>query len=452
MVERVESVPALRGSQQLAGVPAVTVAAGPPASFSARRDVSSGVLSSRLPSIAELAQLLAAAPHRLMFFAGATAVLTSMLWWTCLLVAGYSGHAFPSAPVPAGWAHAVLTQYGMLPMFIFGFLLTVFPRWMNQPALSRRAYVPVFAGVFGGYLLAHVGLLDRRPLLLAGLAMMLAGWIAALIALGQILWRNRARDRHALSCYAALVLGLCGLAAFFAFTLGASWGYAFVAIKLGTFGLLLPVYFTVCHRMIPFFSAGAAGPGYRSFKPAWSLPMLWLLVLAHVAGELTHRFDLLWLVDVPLSLFFLAHWIGWQPWKCMKPGLLAALYLAFAWLPVAFALFAAQSVIFRLTGDFILGRAPVHALTIGFFGSMLVAMVTRVTQGHSGRPLAMGAIAWLTFVLLQAVVLMRIFAETTAKPAFWLAITAGGWLIAFAPWVLRSLWIVVTPRIDGKAG
>ena len=405
-----------------------------------------------MPSLAELPQLLAAAPHRLMFFAGATAVLTSMLWWTCLLVAGYLGHAFPAAPVPAGWAHAVLTQYGMLSMFIFGFLLTVFPRWMAQRTLSRRAYVPVFAGVFGGYLLAHLGLLDRRPLLLAGLALMLAGWIAALAALGTILWRDRARDRHALSCYVALVFGLCGLAAFFAFALGASWGLAFIAIKFGTFGLLLPIYFTVCHRMIPFFSAGAAGPGYRPIKPAWSLPILWLLSLAHLAGELAHRFDLLWLADVPLTVFFLAHWLAWQPWKCMRPGLLAALHLAFAWLPVAFLLFAVQSLLFRLTGEFVLGRAPVHALTIGFFGSMLVAMVTRVTQGHSGRPLAMGTIPWLTFALLQIVALMRIFSETAANPAPWLALAAGGWLVAFAPWVLRSLWIYVTPRIDGRPG
>ena len=407
---------------------------------------------SRMPSLAELPQMLAAAPHRLMFFAGATAVLTSMLWWTCSLAAAYMGHAFPASPVPAGWAHAVLTQYGMLPMFIFGFLLTVFPRWTNQPALSRRAYVPVFAGVFGGYLLAHAGLLDRKPLLLAGLALMLAGWFAALVVLGTILWRNRARDRHALSCYVALTFGFIGLAAFFAFALGASWGFAIVAIKFGTFGLLLPVYFSVCHRMIPFFSAAAAGTGYRPIKPAWSLPMLWLLTLAHLTGELTHRFDLLWLVDAPLAMFFLAHWLAWQPWKCRRPGLLAALHLAFAWLPVAFVLFAAQSLIFRVSGDFVLGRAPVHALTIGFFGSMLVAMVTRVTQGHSGRPLQMGAVGWLTFVLLQCVALTRIIAETAAHSAFWLLIAAAGWLVAFAPWVLRSLWIYVTPRLDGKPG
>jgi uncharacterized protein involved in response to NO len=404
------------------------------------------------PGVAEVARRLAAAPHRLMFFAGATAVLTSMAWWACALAAAYNGHAFPVAPVPAGWAHAVLTQYGMLPMFMFGFLLTVFPRWMNQPALTRRHYVPVFAGVFGGYLVAHAGLLDLRPLLLAGLGLMLAGWSAALFALGRVLWRNRARDRHALSCFAALAMGWAGLAAFLAFACGAPWLFAFAAIKVGTFALLLPVYFTVCHRMVPFFSAAIVGPGYRSFKPAWSLPLLWLLALAHLVGELSHRFDLLWLADIPLAAFFLVHWLGWQPWKCLRPGLLAALYLAFAWLPVAFALFAAQSLIFRWTGDFVLGRAPVHALTVGFFGSMLVAMVTRVTMGHSGRPLAMGAVAWLTFALLQLVALTRIVAELAPNPAPWLVAAAVGWLVAFAPWVLRSAWIYLTPRIDGKPG
>lgn len=403
-------------------------------------------------SLAELPRLLAAAPHRLMFFAGATAVLTSMLWWACALGAGYFGHAFPRTPVPAGWAHAVFTQYGMLAMFIFGFLLTVFPRWLGQPALPRRAYVPVFAGVFGGYLLAHVGLLDHPALLIAGLLLMLAGWSSALLALGGVLWRHARPEPHALSCLAALVLGACGLAAFTMFALGAPWILAYFALKVGTFGLLLPVYFSVCHRMIPFFSSSVAGPGYRVFKPRWSLLLMWMLTLVHLLLELVHRFDLLWLVDAPLALFFLGHWLAWQPWKCRRPGLLAALYLAFAWLPVAFALFAAQSLILRWSGVFVLGRAPVHALTIGFFGSMLVAMVTRVTQGHSGRPLQMGAIAWLTFGLLQAVVLARIYAEVARDAQPWLVIAAFGWLLAFTPWVLRALWIYVTPRADGQPG
>jgi len=128
------------------------------------------------------------------------------------------------------------------------------------------------------------------------------------------------------------------------------------------------------------------------------------------------------------------------------------LYAAFLWLPVAFALFAVQSLVLDLSGAFVLGRAPVHALTVGFFGSMLVAMVTRVTHGHSGRPLQMGAIPWLTFALLQLVALTRVFAEVATDTALWLALAACGWLIAFAPWVVRSLWIYLVPRRDGQPG
>lgn len=399
-----------------------------------------------------LLALFASAPHRMLFFAGAAAVIVSMLWWACFLGAGYFGYAFPTAPVPPGWAHAVFTQYGMLPLFMFGFLLTVFPRWTNQPALPQRVYVPVFAGIFGGYLLCHLGLLGMKPLLMVGVAAMLVGWTVALAALGGVLVRNGASDSHALSCFIALVVGVIGLAAFGAFVLGAPWQFAFFAIKVGTFGLLLPIYFTVCHRMVPFFSASVVQTGYRPFKPAWSLPLLWALLFVHLGLDLTHHESWLWLADAPLALFFLGHWLAWQPWKCIKPGLLAVLHIALAWLPVAFALYAAQSWVAFSDGGFLLGRAPVHALTVGFFGSTLVAMVTRVTQGHSGRLLEMGAVAWLTFGLLQVVAVARIYAEFTNDAPRWLLIAAFGWLLAFLPWVLRSLWIYITPRTDGKPG
>jgi len=437
MSERIAPGLFMREPRPVAGAASVVEPAAAPAVF---------------PSLSELPRLLAAAPHRLMFFAGAAAVLLSMSWWTCYLVAAYTGRHFPAAPLPAGWAHAILTQYGMLSFFIFGFLLTVFPRWLAQQALSKRHYVPVFAGLFGGYLLAHAGLLDRNPLLHAGLLLMLTGWSIGVMTLARVLARSGWRDSHALLCFFALLLGAAGLAAFTAFAFGASWYFAFAAIKIGTFGLLLPIYLCVCHRMVPFFSANVVGADYRTFKPAWSLLLLATLSVAHLGLELTHRFDLLWLADVPMTIVLLGHWLAWQPWKCMQPGLLAVLYAAFLWLPVAFALFAVQSLVLDFNGAFVLGRAPVHALTVGYFGSMLVAMVTRVTHGHSGRPLQMGRIAWLTFALLQLVALTRVFAEVATNSAPWIVLAAGGWLIAFTPWVARSLWIYLAPRRDGLPG
>lgn len=120
-------------------------------------------------TFAELPGVLAAAPHRLLFLAGSIAVLLSMGWWAIELTwmrFGLSG--WPQPSIPPGWAHAMLMQYGLFPLFMFGFLLTVFPRWLNRPALSRAHYVPVAGCVFGGYVLANVGLLDLPWLLKAG--------------------------------------------------------------------------------------------------------------------------------------------------------------------------------------------------------------------------------------------------------------------------------------------
>jgi uncharacterized protein involved in response to NO len=49
-------------------------------------------------------------------------------------------------------------------------------------------------------------------------------------------------------------------------------------------------------------------------------------------------------------------------------------------------------------------------------------------------------------------VLVRLYAEFSADLPRWLVVAAFGWLIAFLPWVLRSLWIFLTPRVDGQPG
>ncbi|AND70245.1 hypothetical protein ATSB10_27910 [Dyella thiooxydans] len=396
--------------------------------------------------------MLTQAPHRVLFLAGACTVLTSMAWWALELAAlRFGWSSWPQPPVPPAWGHALLTAYGMLPLFMFGFLLTVFPRWLDRPALPRSRYVPVAGSVFGGYLLAHAGLLGSLPLLRLGVALMLAGYVLALLPLTGVLRAAAARNAHAWSCLAGLSTGTLGLALGLAVLGGAPAWLMPLAIRLGVFGFLLPVYFSVCHRMIPFFSANVV-PGYRMLRPRWSLPVAWMLLLAHIALETVGATAWRWLADLPLALLFGWHALAWQPWKARRPGLLFALHLAFAWLPVAMVLFAAQSLWLALRGEAVLGLVPLHVLTIGYFGSMLVAMVTRVTQGHSGRLLQMGAVPWLCFISLQCVLALRVRAELGADGYRWLVFAAAGWLLAFAPWVLRSAWIYLTPRADGRPG
>lgn len=395
---------------------------------------------------------LAAAPHRLLFFVGATNVLLAMAWWAVWLVdARWRMFGLQPPAVPAGWLHAIIMQYHVLPSFMFGFLLTVFPRWMSLPALGRKHYVPVGLGLFGGQMLTLVGIAAGMPLLKAGAVLTTAGWLIGLTLLVRLVHLDRYRTWHAVSCTFALGFGVLGLVMYALYLYRPDARLAFSAIKIGGVAVLLPIYFTVCHRMIPFFAASAL-PGYRAVRPMWTLAAFWPLAVAHAWLELKHGYAWLWLADLPMAALTLGLLLTWWPRRTAMPALLRVLFVGFAWLPVTFALFALQSLWYAIDGAFILGRAPAHALFVGFFGSLLVAMVTRVTQGHSGRPLVLGRVAAFAFIAVQAVALLRILAELQTDALSWQAVAAIGWIVAFLPWVIRSTWIYLSARIDGKPG
>lgn len=395
------------------------------------------------------ARLLAAAPHRLMFFIGAGNVLLAMVWWTFWLInARWHITAMPQPDIPAGWMHALIMQYQVLPSFIFGFLLTVFPRWMGLSPLTRWHYMPVGFGLLGGQALTLASLFGVEHFLYLGWLMTLAGWTTGAAYLAKLVWRDSNSTWHAISALVALLMGLIGIGLIVAYLFSRDPHWMFAAIKFGGFGLLLPIYFTVCHRMLPFF-ASAALPAYSVYRPMWALAMFWLLAMLHLGMELAHAYAWLWLTDLPLAA--LSAWLLWRWWPHQRmPALLAVLMFGFAWLPIATLLYGLQSLWLQNAGEFILGRAPAHALFIGFFGSLLVAMVTRVTQGHSGRPLQLGGVAAFAFIVIQITALVRITGEFSQDILIWHSAAGVLWLLAFLPWVLRSIWIYLTPRADGQ--
>lgn len=400
--------------------------------------------------------LLAVKPHRLLFFVGALNVLLAMSWWLLWLVdARWHAIGLPGGTPYGGWIHAFVMQYQLFPPFMFGFLMTTFPRWMGFPDLKRGHYVPVGLGLLGGQVAVIAGMLTGiAHLVHVGVVLSILGWGYGLIQLLRVLLAERRAGKgptwHAWSCFAALSLGWLGLLLMAASLHGAGAWSVFVSIKLGTFAVLLPVYLTVAHRMFPFF-AGNVVPGYRAWRPLPLVAAMWALLLAHLGLELAHAQAWMWPVDAALALG--SGYVLWRWWPRGKaPGILWVLFIGFAWLPIAFALFTLQSACYAFGGEFILGRGPQHAIYIGLFGSLLVAMVTRVTQGHSGRPIEMPGVAWFVFALLQLVAITRIAAEAAPDTYFWQVIAASGWLIAFLPWVLRSLSIYLHPRSDGRPG
>jgi uncharacterized protein involved in response to NO len=133
--------------------------------------------------------------------------------------------------------------------------------------------------------------------------------------------------------------------------------------------------------------------------------------------------------------------------------LMTALHVAFAWLPLGLALAAADHLATAAGLPGLLGRAPLHALGMGFFGSMLMAMVTRVTLGHSGRPLVFDELNWRLFLLVQLAAALRVAAELAPDAGGWLTTAAAlAWLLGFASWALRHAAMWFRPRADGAPG
>jgi uncharacterized protein involved in response to NO len=196
--------------------------------------------------------------------------------------------------------------------------------------------------------------------------------------------------------------------------------------------------------MLPFFAANVVA-GYVRWRPDWLLAAYW-------GGTLVLVFGLQ--LDLPMlrlaGAAFLAALTAlmafkWWP-RAQAPALLWVLILGVAWAPVGYALFAASSL------GAAIGRASEHALTIGFAGSLIVAMVTRVTQGHSGRPLELPLAGNIAFAGMQAAVIARIVAGLRDENGAWLVAAIALFLVALAPWVLRNAAIYLLPRKDGKAG
>ncbi|SFI98112.1 NnrS family protein [Nitrosomonas sp. Nm34] len=400
---------------------------------------------------------LSAAPHRSLFLVGALQGVFTLLWWMLDLMGRYNviGNA-PILNLAPIWAHAFLMVYGFFPFFIFGFLFTTFPNWMNGEKIKPRYYLATCIFMAGGMALFYAGLYISKTLLVAGIAAMLTGWGSAIIALLRILLQTQAQDkRHARVASVALIFGWLGMVAYLVWLLTDHSLFLDFSRQAGIWFFLLPILLTVSHRMIPFFSSRVL-ENYVIVRP---YVLLWLMLVCtagHGLLQLMGMPQYVWCMDLPLAgcAFYLS-W-AWGLLRSFSVSLLAVLHISFAWLSVAMLLFAAQSLMMWLNvGERIwFGLAPLHALVIGYFASMVLGMASRVTLGHSGRPLVLDHFTWQLFLGFQITILFRILpdvipAASALAPVLYL-FAAAVWLICFTLWAARFAPIYWRPRVDSK--
>ena len=398
-------------------------------------------------------QVFSAAPHRMMFFPGAVQAVLIMLLWFAELGGRAGWWALLPTVIPSTWAHAFLMLYGLFPFFIFGFLLTVYPRWMGGTTVAASRYVTAFAFLAAGMILFYAGLFTSRLVLAAALALQLAGWGVTLHSLLVVFLHAPKRGPHERLLNLALAAGMLGIACFLAGVFSGAPMAFLLAREFGLWLFLVPVVFLVAHRMIPFFSQSAL-INYIMVRPAWGPPLMLVCAVGHVLLELTGQTAWRFLADAPLALAALHHsWI-WQFRRSFHARLLAMLHIAFLWLGLGMALYTAQSLVLLVTGVDYLGRAPLHALGIGFFTGMVVAMASRVTLGHSGRALEANDLTWYVLFGVNIAAMLRIVAEFLPGTAGGIlnVLAAATWLLSFLLWGWLYAPMYLRPRLDRKPG
>lgn len=405
---------------------------------------------------------LLSAPHRLGFFAAAVLLGTSGLWWCLALLARHAGLLLPWA-VPAPVAHALLMALGFMPLFIVGFLFTAGPKWLALPDVPASSLLRPVLAMTLGWCGALVGFHLAALLAALGMAVAAWGWARLMLRFARLLRASPASDQ--LHARAVAVAGGVGLLAMVGGAVAVGLGQvplARGAAQLALWGFLAPTFTVVSHRMLPFFTAGVL-PFLEAWRPNWLLAAMLAALGATATGAVAEALagplagvahGALLAVQAPAALLVLWLAVRWGLLHSLRIRLLAMLHAGFVWLGLALGLAALSHARVLWLGDpASLGLAPLHALTMGFLGGTLIAMITRVAAGHSGRPLAADNLAWGLYGLLQAGAVLRVGAALWPAAEVVLTLAAAlAWAVACAGWALRYGNWLGRPRVDGRPG
>lgn len=143
------------------------------------------------------------------------------------------------------------------------------------------------------------------------------------------------------------------------------------------------------------------------------------------------------------ALLQLSRLTRWKGWKTVADPLVLVLHIGFSWVPIGLGLLALSQVFADIPQS-----AAVHALTAGAMATMILAVMTRATLGHTGRELRAGAATSILYVLVTAGAILRVTAALgTIDYQTGLELSGGLWIASFALFVASYGPILVRPRL-----
>ncbi|MCB0383940.1 MAG: NnrS family protein [Bdellovibrionales bacterium] len=366
----------------------------------------------------------------------ASAALLMALW-----VGFQTGLIMATPYFPAAIWHAHEMIYGFCVGIISGFILTATQNWAGIPGISRGRLFFLVMLWLAGRLGLHLWATPNWFYALVDLAL--------IPCLAWLLWPylskpDQKRNRIFYFFFGMLFLGnlLIHLD-----VLGLTSQTLPVGIRLGLNGVLL-IIVLIGGRVLPFFTGKALANAKVKTSPRLDKIVIPLTCLYALADGIFVGQSWLW----PLALIMFAlhglRWWWWGPLQTRSKPILWVLFVGYFFVVLGFLLQALAHL------SWVMPSLAVHTMTVGGFGLLILGMISRVSLGHTGRPIHAKPGIVLAYALLIVATLVRVGWPMIDSTHYPLAVTSSGvlWVLSYLLFLSYNLPVLWQPRIDGRPG
>jgi len=204
-------------------------------------------------------------------------------------------------------------------------------------------------------------------------------------------------------------------------------------------GVLLVTFLmsVMAGRVTPMFTANGT-------KTTKATPLPWLdkitngslgitmfsLLLQPVVGFSETFFGVILIIA---GIFQTIRWMRWRPWITLGVPLLWSIHLSIKFIAYGLIILGLSYLIDEIPSNHIW-----HLLTVGGMGGLILAMISRVSLGHTGRPLSPPKAMTLAYILITLAALIRALGPWVLpeKTLLFIDISGTFWLLAFGIFVV----------------
>ncbi|MDO6548515.1 NnrS family protein [Pseudoalteromonas carrageenovora] len=378
------------------------------------------------------------------FLAGGLLAFFSIGYWLLIL----TGHASWHLTMPATLWHAHEMLFGFAGVVAVGFLLTAAQTWTGVGSISGKALMLLTLIWVIARLAFFIVLPDFANInLLAVIVLQLAWWIGAIAALANMLLKARSKNNYQFLAILSVLCALNTLYLLLALNNNLQLALAVVDTAVLVISLLVGI---VAGRVLPFFTAKGLLLSEQTRTPKIDKALLYLSILAITLFFISKLFfssiSPALIVAIVAALHLIRSGFWWNE-KVLKVPLLWSLHFSYLALGVGLMMIA-----FSFYTSVIPFKDALHLITIGTIGMMILAMMTRVSLGHTGRTLSTPNYISVAFALVLVAAITRSILPLIIGPHFAWQISALLWLVAFLLFLIYCTPILTRRRVDGRRG